>query len=105
MATRSMISATLLQDTYVPAGLDACLAAARNGDPEAYYDLGLMFSSGNSVEVDLVEAHKWFNLAVIKGMDAAKSYRAELASEMTMEEISAAQKSAREWLAGDSTTH
>ena len=54
---------------------------------------------------DLVEAHKWFNLAVIKGMDAAKSYRAELASEMTMEEISAAQKSAREWLAGDSTTH
>jgi uncharacterized protein len=73
--------------------------AARNGDCEAMYDLGIMYSLGQSVGVDLVEAHKWFNLAVLRGLNWAKDNRAEVAMEMSAGEIASAQKLAREWLA------
>jgi TPR repeat protein len=48
--------------------------------------------------VDLISAHKWFNLAAMRGSAAAKRYRVEIASEMTKAEIARAQKQAREWL-------
>ncbi len=36
------------------------------------FELGMMYSVGRDVPVDLVSAHKWFNLAAIKGnRDAA----------------------------------
>ncbi len=105
MATRLNAIQDMGQDAYLPHTLDVNLSAARSGDPQAYYELGLMFSTGEGVELDLVEAHKWFNLAVIKGIESAKIYRAELASEMSTEDISAAQKSAREWLAESLLTH
>jgi uncharacterized protein len=73
--------------------------AARSGDCEAMYDLGIMYSLGQSVGVDLVEAHKWFNLAVLRGLNWAKDNRAEVAMEMSAGEIASAQKLAREWLA------
>jgi hypothetical protein len=65
---------------------------------EALFQLGLMYCAGRDVDLDLVEAHKWFNLAALRGNDAAKSYRQELSSEMTKKQIAAAQKGAREWL-------
>ncbi len=73
--------------------------AARQGDCEAMYDLGIIYSLGQGVLVDLVEAHKWFNLAVLRGLNWAKDNRAEIASELSAAEIAAAQKLAREWLA------
>lgn len=79
-------------------GLDDTVAAARAGTAEAYYDLGLRFSAGDGVELDLIEAHKWFNLAVMSGVTEAKDYRAELAAEMTPADIAEAQRKAREWL-------
>jgi TPR repeat protein len=57
-----------------------------------------MYCSGRDVEIDLVEAHKWFNLAALRGNEDAKAYRVELSREMTKKEIAAAQKGAREWL-------
>ena len=30
---------------------------------DALFELGLMYCAGRDVEVDLIEAHKWFNLA------------------------------------------
>jgi TPR repeat protein len=57
-----------------------------------------MYCAGRDVEINLVEAHKWFNLAAMRGNDDAKAYRLELSREMTKKEIAAAQKSAREWL-------
>lgn len=65
---------------------------------DALFELGLMYCAGRDVEVDLIEAHKWFNLAALRGNEAAKEYRLELSREMTKKEIAAAQKSAREWL-------
>ncbi|MDQ8700837.1 hypothetical protein [Hyphomicrobium sp. LHD-15] len=77
---------------------DMVHGAAPVDGAEAFFQLGLMYCAGRDVELDLVEAHKWFNLAALRGNDAAKSYRLELSREMTKKQISAAQKSAREWL-------
>jgi TPR repeat protein len=51
------------------------------------------------VEFDLVSAHKWFNLAAMRGNEDAKRYRMEIAREMSKTEIAEAQRQAREWLA------
>jgi TPR repeat protein len=50
------------------------------------------------VGVDFVAAHKWFNLAAMKGIDEAKSWRASIAKEMNTSQIAEAQRLAREWL-------
>ncbi len=72
--------------------------AAQGGQPDALFELGLIYCSGRDGRVDLVEAHKWFNLAAIKGNEDAKRYRLELARDMSKEDIARAQKLAREWL-------
>lgn len=66
---------------------------------EALYDLGILYSTGQGVEMDYVEAHKWFNLAALRGVNEARDWRAELAREMSMDQIAEAQRQAREWLA------
>jgi uncharacterized protein len=65
---------------------------------EALFELGMMYSAGNSVPVDLVSAHKWFNLAAMMGYADAARLRREIAAEMTDAEIGKAQLAAREWL-------
>ena len=65
---------------------------------EALFALGMMYSAGNSVPVDLVSAHKWFNLAATKGFAEAARLRREVAAEMSDAEIGQAQLAAREWL-------
>ena len=77
-----------------------CIAAAAQGDLSAYFDLGVAFSTGSHGAIcDLVEAHKWFNLAAVNGHEEAQVCRAEIADEMTAREIAEAQRRAREWLA------
>lgn len=77
---------------------DIVEVAAQGGGADAFYQLGLMYCTGREVEIDLVAAHKWFNLAAMRGNEDAKRCRIELAGEMTKAEIAAAQKAAREWL-------
>lgn len=77
---------------------DVVDGSAQHGGADALFQLGLMYCAGRDVDVDLVEAHKWFNLAAMRGNDEAKAYRLELSREMTKKQIAAAQKSAREWL-------
>ncbi len=75
------------------------IADAVRGDIEAYYDLGIAFSSGSDgLDVDLVEAHKWFNLAAVGGNSAGQACRAEIAGEMSARQIAEAQRQARAWL-------
>ena len=77
-----------------------CLAAAAQGDLTAYYDLGVAFSTGShGAACDLIEAHKWFNLAAVAGHEEAGMCRSDIAEEMTAREIAEAQRRAREWLA------
>jgi TPR repeat protein len=77
---------------------DVVDVAAQSGGADALFQLGLMYCAGRDVDVDLVQAHKWFNLAAMRGNEEAKSYRLELSREMTKQQVAAAQKSAREWL-------
>lgn len=79
-----------------------CLIAASQGCVDAYFDLGVAFSTGSHGAVcDLIEAHKWFNLAAVGGHDEAAYCRAEVSEEMTAREIAEAQRRARAWIAAN----
>lgn len=79
--------------------IDSRMADAARGNVDAYYDLGMVYSSGAAgIDVDLIEAHKWFNLAAVAGSEAAQACRSEIAEDMTAREIAEAQKAARAWL-------
>jgi uncharacterized protein len=71
---------------------------ARNGQASALYNLGLAYSTGQGVGVDYVAAHKWFNLAAMRGIEEAKSWRAQISRELDPGQIAEAQRQAREWL-------
>jgi hypothetical protein len=69
------------------------------GNAQARYDLGVAYSCGESgLDIDLIEAHKWFNLAALAGSEEGQTCRAEIAEEMTAREIAEAQRQARAWL-------
>ena len=72
--------------------------SAQHGGADALYQLGLMYSAGRDVELDLIAAHKWFNLAALRGNREAKVLRQEIANEMSRSEIAKAQRAARQWL-------
>ncbi|HWK35208.1 SEL1-like repeat protein [Sphingomonas sp.] len=79
--------------------VESRLRDAARGSVQAYYELGMVFSSGaEGADVDLIEAHKWFNLAAMRGNARAQECRAEVAEDMSAREIAAAQKAARAWL-------
>jgi uncharacterized protein len=65
------------------------------------YELGMMYSVGRDTPVDLVAAHKWFNLAAVKGNAEAIRQRREVADQMSDTEIAVAQRAARDWLRGN----
>ena len=69
-----------------------------NASCETFYEHGLMHASGRCGAADLVSAHKWFNLAAMKGHADAARMRREIAAEMTDAEIGQAQRAARDWL-------
>jgi TPR repeat protein len=92
-------SAEALEATSEDLLVATCLAAAAQGDVSAYYDLGVAYSTGShGVDCDLIEAHKWFNLAAASGHSEAALCRADISDEMTAREIAEAQRRAREWL-------
>jgi TPR repeat protein len=62
------------------------------------FELGMMYATGRDCDVDVVAAHKWFNIAAIKGSDRAAEVRAELSASMTKPEIAKALREAREWM-------
>ena len=90
---RQMFQGHFNLDTAAP--VEACA----NGD--VLFDLGMMYASGRSGPVDLVAAHKWFNLAALKGRVDALAQRREVAELMSDVEIAMAQREARAWM----TTH
>ncbi|MBC2774473.1 sel1 repeat family protein [Rhizobium sp. AQ_MP] len=65
---------------------------------DVFRDMGLMYATGRGCPVDLVSAHKWLNIAAIKGCDRAAELRADLAHSMTKSELAEALRAAREWM-------
>jgi uncharacterized protein len=75
----------------------AALGEAPTG-ADTFFELGMMYSVGRSVPIDYVTAHKWFNLAAIRGNADAARLRRELAEQMSEAEVAQAQRAARAWL-------
>ena len=65
---------------------------------DVFYDLGIKHSIGDAGPADFVSAHKWFNLAAMRGNKEAVRQRQEIAAQMSDVEIAAAQRAARAWL-------
>ncbi len=77
------------------------LAAANIAEPAdagACFDLGMIYSAGCGVAVDMVAAHQWFNIAALRGHPDAARLRREIAEQMSDGEIGQAQRAARDWL-------
>ena len=62
------------------------------------FELGMMYATGRDCEVDVVAAHKWFNIAAIKGSSRAAELRSELSATMSKSAIAQALREAREWM-------
>ena len=65
---------------------------------DVFRDMGLMYATGRGCPVDLVSAHKWLNIAAIKGSERAAELRADLAQTMSKTELAEALRAAREWM-------
>ena len=77
---------------------DEATTANPDLSPEAFFTLGMECSIGGDVPSDLVSAHKWFNLAAMKGNQEAVRLRREIAEQMSNTEIGAAQRAARDFI-------
>ena len=89
----------IIQSDQAHALIASCLARYERGNIDALYDLGVAFSTGShGLAYDMIEAHKWLNIAASKGHVEANWSRADVADEMTAREIAEAQRRAREWL-------
>ncbi|MHC5230866.1 sel1 repeat family protein [Brucella sp. LJL56] len=64
-------------------------------------EMGMKFAIGRDCEIDVVEAHKWLNIAAIRGSEKAARMRNQVAATMSKGELASALRGAREWM----TTH
>jgi hypothetical protein len=78
--------------------LDTAMPVQATAVPDVLFERGLYWASGRSGVVNLVAAHKWFNLAAVKGRSDAIQMRREVAELMTEMEIATAQREARDWM-------
>ncbi|MGO4565189.1 sel1 repeat family protein [Rhizobium sp. 2YAF20] len=74
----------------------ATMGGENNAD--AFCEMGLMYATGRGCDIDLIAAHKWLNIAAIKGCDRAAELRADVAAALTKLQLAAALRSAREWM-------
>ena len=78
------------------AGIDGVELTTANAD--VFYQLGILYSAGGQLPADYVTAHKWFNIAALRGNKDALKMRREIADQMSENDIASAQRAARDWL-------
>ncbi|MGA8588921.1 MAG: hypothetical protein WB803_06495 [Pseudolabrys sp.] len=78
--------------------MEMASGGAEPANAEDCFGLGRVFSAGAGVAIDLVQAHKWFNIAAMRGHRDAAQMRREIAEQMSDSEIGCAQRAARDWL-------
>ena len=78
-------------------------APPNRADANAQFNLGVMYTNGEGVPQDNVEAHMWLNLAASRSSgeqrERAVTARDAVAEQMTPANLSEAQRRAREWYA------
>jgi uncharacterized protein len=80
------------------ADIEMVAIAAEPTNAEDCFARGMIYSAGAGVAVDLIEAHKWFNIAAMRGHADAAKLRREIAEQMVDAEIGCAQRAARAWI-------
>lgn len=107
ISSRELVPSADISSPHAPTpSSDTCTSSAcasaspgnKQDDAGALFILGVRYSTGRDVEQDMIAAHKWLNLAATMGHEEAKTWRADIASEMTKAQIAEAQKQARAWL-------
>jgi uncharacterized protein len=78
--------------------IETAIPVAATAVPDVLFERGLYWASGRSGVVNLIAAHKWFNLAALKGRVDAIAMRREVAEQMSEVEIATAQREARAWM-------
>ncbi|CDX33470.1 MULTISPECIES: sel1 repeat family protein [unclassified Mesorhizobium] len=73
-------------------------AMGATAQADILFELGMMYATGRDCDTDVVAAHKWFNIAAIKGSARAAELRSELSATMSKVEIATALREAREWM-------
>ena len=77
-------------------GVNGTAGTTKASSAEAAFDLGMAYSSGSDgLPLDLVQAHRWLNVAALCGYRPALAWRAEIAADMNGREIVEAQRLAR----------
>src|ERR1039457_1573015 len=66
-------------------------------DAEDCFGLGMNYSSGAGVAVDLAQGHKWVNIAAMRGTQAGARWRREIPEQMAAAEIARPQGGGRDW--------
>lgn len=84
MGTKMILNAQIMQS------LNPVQVAA-----EDLFALGMEYCMGKTVPQNYIEAHKWFNIAALKGNESARQYRCEISREMSPRDIAEAQRQAR----------
>ena len=74
----------------------AGMGAGANAD--ILCEMGLMYATGRDCVADMVAAHKWLNIAAVKGSSRAAQLRNEVAQCMSKPELASALRAAREWM-------
>ena len=77
------------------------MAMMGGNSADALCELGVNYATGRGCTTDLVAAHKWLNIAAIRGSARAAELRADVAATLTKMQLAAALRAAREWM----TTH
>ena len=71
--------------------------AAARGDPAAQTELGGIIAYGELLPQDYIEAYKWLALAAAQGNETARFRRDAVASELSPEQLTEAERRVREW--------
>ncbi|MGG7518566.1 sel1 repeat family protein [Allorhizobium undicola] len=77
---------------------ESLIAGKGERQTDVFRMLGLMYATGKGCDRDLVAAHKWLNIAAIKGCEKSAKLRADLAGAMRKDQLAEALREAREWM-------
>ena len=70
--------------------------AAERGDAYAQNNLGFMYASGEGVPQDFAEAYKWWAVAAMNGIEAARDNMKKIREKMTSSQLEQVQLAAME---------
>ncbi|MEN0002304.1 MAG: sel1 repeat family protein [Pseudomonadota bacterium] len=73
-------------------------ALGSDASADIIFEMGMAAASGRDRDMNLIEAHKWFNIAAIKGSPRAAALRAEIAETMSKADLAKALRDARQWM-------